>query len=70
MHSLNKIPCKYLVNPLSKLKKKIGFLFVELFHKKSVKKRSKKEFMTKYHMFGATNLCQPRKCYTIAGCDA
>ena len=30
---------------------------------------TEKEFTTKYPMFGATNLRQPRKFDTTAGCD-
>ena len=31
--------------------------------------RPKKELTTKHRMFGSTNLGQPRKFYTTAGCD-
>ena len=41
MHSFNKIPNKYLVNTLLKLKRTFGFHCLELLHKKSVKMRPK-----------------------------
>ena len=68
MNNIDKIPCKFLVNTLLKPKKN-SFHFLELLHKKERANSTKKLFTTKHRMFGATNLRQPRKFYTIAGCN-
>ena len=69
MHNINKIPNKYLVNILINSKITFALHFLELLHKKSVKMERKKKIMRKKSIFGATNLRQPSKFYTTAGCD-
>ena len=65
----DKIPYKYLVNTLIKLKNYFFLSFPWILHKKSVQILPKKKITTKHHMFGATKLQQTRKFYTTAGCD-
>ena len=68
MRNFKKIPYKYFVNALLKLKKTFSLHFLELFLKKC-KYAFMKEIRMKHRLFGATKLCESRKFYTTAGCD-
>ena len=70
INNLEKIPYKYLVNTLFKPKNLLfSFISLNYYTKKSMQILPKKLFMTKHRILGATNLRQPRKLYTAAGCD-
>ena len=65
IHNFNKMDHKTINTQKKYL---LPFFFLN-FTQKSVKMQPKKGFTTKHHMFGATNLRQPRKFYTHAVCD-
>ena len=71
MHNFNKVPYKYLVNTLLKLRNYFCPSFPRYFthFTQECENSTTKRNYDKHSMFRATNLHQPRKFYTAAGDD-